>query len=526
MPTAVRSLTAAGGLSAPRSLAAACALAAPILAQSAGPLQLVPSARLQGSGTARFGRTLSLSGDDLLVRSAGSSTTSAPARAFVFRRSAGSWSQQAVFDIPFGSALGCTARSNDVSISGDLAVIGEPSFSIFGKAWISERSGGVWSAPFPVTDDTQNFYQFAQGVLAYAGLAFVGVPDDPFPGWIWIYRKVGAAWNLHLRFQAPGAGHHRLGAALVRSGATLLAAEDDALSVFVEATSAADWDFQALLDPPGSAYVRAIALDGDLAAAATVVNASCAPTGVTGVHVFVRSGTTWSAPQLAAPGNASALALSGDTLYAGFEDAGVVRVYQRGASGWSQIAELEAAFPSDGFFGGSLALDGTTLCVGAPGTALAAPGSVEVYDVVPLPAPATYCVAKVNSQGCTPAIAAAGVPGLTNPNAFAITASNVLNEKSGFLLYSTAGAASTPFQGGTLCLAPPLRRTPPQSSGGTAGGADCTGTYVFDFNAWARSGADPALVPGAQVWAQYYSRDPGDAFQVGLTDALAFTLGS
>ena len=519
MPTAARSL------SAPRSLAAACALAAPLLAQSAGPLQLVPSARLQGTSTVRFGRTLSLSGDDLLVRSSGSGA-SLPARAFVFHRSAGSWSQQAVFDVPYGTTLGCTARSNDVSISGDLAVIGEPSFSIFGKAWISERSGGAWSAPFVVTDDTQNFYNFGQGVLAYAGLAFVGVPDDPFPGWIWIYRKVGAAWVMHLRFQAPSPGHHRLGAALVRSGTTLLAAEDDALSVFVEGASSADWSFQALLDPPGSAYVRAIALDGDLAAAATVVTGSCAPTGVTGVHVFERSGTTWSGPQLAAPGDASALALSGDTLYAGFEGAGVVRVYQRGAAGWAQIAELEAAFPSEGFFGASLAVDGATLSVGAPGTALTAAGSVEVFEVVPLPAPATYCVAKVNSQGCTPAIASEGVPGLSNPNAFRITASNVLNEKSGFLLYSTAGAASTPFQGGTLCLAPPLRRTPPQSSGGTAGGADCTGTYAFDFNAWARSGADPALVPGAQVWAQYYSRDPGDAFQVGLTDAIAFALGS
>ena len=41
-----------------------------------------------------------------------------------------------------------------------------------------------------------------------------------------------------------------------------------------------------------------------------------------------------------------------------------------------------------------------------------------------------------------------------------------------------------------------------------------------------QSGADPALVPGVVVHAQYWARDPYDptGFGTSLSDGLAFTL--
>jgi hypothetical protein len=47
-----------------------------------------------------------------------------------------------------------------------------------------------------------------------------------------------------------------------------------------------------------------------------------------------------------------------------------------------------------------------------------------------------------------------------------------------------------------------------------------------DFNAWIASGADPALISGVEVWAQFYSRDPGFAppNNVNLTEALDFVI--
>ena len=107
-----------------------------------------------------------------------------------------------------------------------------------------------------------------------------------------------------------------------------------------------------------------------------------------------------------------------------------------------------------------------------------------------------------------------------------MTATNVLGQKTGMVIYGTSGRTAVPFGGGTLCVAAPLRRTPAQNSGGSASGADCTGQYAFDFNAWIAIGFDPALVPGAVVDAQYWSRDPGFAppDNIGLTDALEFAI--
>lgn len=141
-----------------------------------------------------------------------------------------------------------------------------------------------------------------------------------------------------------------------------------------------------------------------------------------------------------------------------------------------------------------------------------------------LPDPVTYCTAMTNSQGCTPAIATSGSPSASGSASFLVTAAQVVNQKSGILLYGFA-SASTPFMGGTLCLASPLRRTPAQFSGGSPSGADCTGVLAYDFNERIRSGIDPALLPGIEVFCQWWYRDPPAAFAVGLSDAARFVIG-
>jgi Tol biopolymer transport system component len=146
-----------------------------------------------------------------------------------------------------------------------------------------------------------------------------------------------------------------------------------------------------------------------------------------------------------------------------------------------------------------------------------------------LSAPLTYCIAKPNSLGCTPQIGFAGSPSASAGSGFQITAQDVLSYKSGLLFYSRVSSAMLPFQGGYLCVSPPLKRTPVQSSGGVnpPPALDCTGNYGFDFNAWIAGGQDPALVSGEEVWGQYWSRDPGYPApqNTGLTNALAFAIG-
>ncbi|MCY2960601.1 MAG: hypothetical protein NTY35_10590 [Planctomycetota bacterium] len=138
--------------------------------------------------------------------------------------------------------------------------------------------------------------------------------------------------------------------------------------------------------------------------------------------------------------------------------------------------------------------------------------------------PQTYCSAKTNSQNCVPAITSSGAPSVGSGAPFTLGAVNVISQKYGLLVYSTA-SAFTPFQGGTLCVANP-RRIGSQTSGGTPGAPTCTGTFAFDFNAFVRSGADPVLTIGTTVSAQWYYRDVLDpaGFGSGLTNALRFTL--
>ena len=44
------------------------------------------------------------------------------------------------------------------------------------------------------------------------------------------------------------------------------------------------------------------------------------------------------------------------------------------------------------------------------------------------------------------------------------------------------------------------------------------------MNALIQSGTDPGLVTGAQVNAQFWYRDNADAFGIGLSNALGFSI--
>jgi hypothetical protein len=149
-------------------------------------------------------------------------------------------------------------------------------------------------------------------------------------------------------------------------------------------------------------------------------------------------------------------------------------------------------------------------------------GVVKCYRLFPVPS-AWYCTGKTNSLGCTPAIGLSGSASATQATPFLITCTSVINQKSGLLMYSHAPNAAA-FQGGTLCVKSPIRRTASQDSGGSASGSDCTGVFSFDFNARIQSGVDPMLVVGAELFGQYWSRDPAIASTTSLSNGLRFLI--
>ncbi len=151
-------------------------------------------------------------------------------------------------------------------------------------------------------------------------------------------------------------------------------------------------------------------------------------------------------------------------------------------------------------------------------------GHIYLRDWNDCSAPLVHCTSKTNSQGCLPAIGWTGVPSIASNPPFRLTATSVINQQVGVFVYGKSGPAALPFQGGWLCSNPPVVRSGSLGSGGDPPPANCSGTFDFDFPAWIASGADPGLVPGAQVDGQVWYRDPPAAFWSGLTNAVGFVL--
>ena len=156
----------------------------------------------------------------------------------------------------------------------------------------------------------------------------------------------------------------------------------------------------------------------------------------------------------------------------------------------------------------------------------ASPSSATRPSVTP------YCTAKPGLVCGLPVISARGIASATSnggPGAdFTISAGPARSHKSGLLIYTDSGRSAVPFQGGTLCIRTPLRRSPAADSGG-APGPGCSGTFSLDLNAFnaGLAGGNPApflATAGVVVDCQWWGRDSVSTGSF-LSAALEFTVG-
>jgi FG-GAP repeat protein len=370
--------------------------------------KLVPS---DGAAGDSFGAAVSLDGDIAVIGAYGDDTAAGAnaGSAWVFARAGSIWSEQqellasdAAADDGFGSA---------VSISDDTAVVGaalddNALGADSGAAYVFVRSGAVWAEQQKLlASDGGAADQLGSAVSVFGDTVALGASGADGPaadaGAAYVFVRAAGVWSEQQKVAGrdPADGD-QLGFAVAVSADILFAGAPladapgglDAGRAYAFVRSGTLWTQEAGLlgaDRPNlDSFGLAVSLAGDTAAVGVPIDATVGGTGAGSVYVFARSGSTWTEQQklLAADGAqqdylGTSVAIDGDTLAAGADaddgpggvNSGSVYVFVRSGSTWTQQQKLVApdAAVGDGF-GGSLALSGDTLIVGAPGDDTAA----------------------------------------------------------------------------------------------------------------------------------------------------------
>jgi hypothetical protein len=381
---------------------------------------------------ARFGASLALSGDTLVVGSRNESSKSvgingdqmdasagSAGAAYVFTRTGGAWSQQAYLKASNARAGALFGAS--VALSGDTLVVGSPSESsgasgvggnqadtsagLSGAAYVFTRAGSVWSQQaYLKASNTRAGASFGAPVALSGDTLAVGSPSESsaalgvngnqadtsadLSGAVYVFTRVAGAWSQQAYVKASNTRTTAYFATSVAlSGDTLAVGSPDEAS-------------------------GAVGINGDQADT-SVFNAGAA-------YVFTRAAGAWSQQAYVKASNTrttayfgSSIAIFGDTLGVGSDGessravglngdqsdtslvrAGAVYVFSRTGAAWSQRGYVKPSNPrSLAAFSSSIALSADTLAVGSSGesssaagvngdqTNTSAPGAGAVYVV-------------------------------------------------------------------------------------------------------------------------------------------------
>lgn len=326
--------------------------------------------------------------------------------AYVFAGSRSGWAQRAELGHP-GAAAGDQFGAA-VAVSGATAVVGAPETVVggvyTGAAYVFGASGSTWSSRATLNDPTPvcGFFptcaiEFGAAVAVSGTRALVGAPGETTqylppggaPSGAAYLFSAASGWSQDAQLVASdGVNGDEFGAAVAMSGATAVigapGANNSAGTAYPFGTATpAGLTEAAGLTAPGVTGYETVAVSGSTAVVGAYVERGAA-------YVYTRSWSTSSGPvALSDPGNpttddfGSSVAVCGETVMVGAPGAdgseGVVYVFTRAASGWSEQAALTDPGARGGDqFGGSLAISGRTAVIGAPGSGSGA-GDAYVY---------------------------------------------------------------------------------------------------------------------------------------------------
>jgi hypothetical protein len=285
-----------------------------------------------------FGFSVAISGETIVI-GAGHFTgigDDNPGFAYVFVRNNGVWSQQQKLAASDGTGGERFGRS--VAVSGETVVVGAPGDDnglggFQGSAYIFVRSSGGWNEQQKLlASDATSGDQFGSSVTISGETVVIGAPEDDGgagfrQGSAYVFVRSSGVWSQQQKLLASdAAGGQVFGGSVTISGETVVIGRRTSAYVFVR--SGEVWSQQQQLLPPdpvaNNNFGASVAISGE-----TVVVGADFDDGPTAqdqgsAYVFVRSSGVWSQQQklVASDGAASDLfgfsaGISGQTVVVG-----------------------------------------------------------------------------------------------------------------------------------------------------------------------------------------------------------------
>lgn len=372
------------------------------------------TATLSSAGAGLFGDAVAIDGETLIV---GAPTTGDAGAAYVFERTGNTWVETAVLvDSDAEPALHPYDFGQAVAITGNSVVVGAPcadnqgTFDCPGAAYVFERTGDTWEVAKLVTLYRGQHDRLGSAVAIQGDTVFIGAPDDNLDGTasgaVYEFRATGDTWAETARLSDGGQGA-QFGGAMALAGETLvIGAQATAVSepnqgaVYLFSRTDDTWtpseQLIAMDGAESDLFGASVAIAGDTLVVGAPLVDSGEDSNQGAAYVFARTPSDWTelgsltpadddvgtdfGQSVAIDGNAAVVGAPSTTVD-GNEEQGAAHVFTRTDGTWSEAAMLVA---SDGMaddrFGGSVAIAGDTLVVGA---ALADPsrgvGAVYVF---------------------------------------------------------------------------------------------------------------------------------------------------
>lgn len=363
-----------------------------------------------------FGIRVSISADGtrLVVGAyfADPSGLSAAGKAYIYVKTNGVWVQEAVLTASnkatndyFGVGVSMCADGTRVAIGAYNKTVG--GLASAGAVYVFSRSGSTWTQEAILTaSDKAAADQLGQGLAidatgtrVVAGALESGANNA---GAAYVFSRSGTVWAQEAKLTASdGASIDYLGlsASITANGDRVLVSSygadvggtADAGAAYVFVRSGTSWTQEAKLSASDKAVSDNFSFRVNISSDGTraIIGAHNAdPSGVASAgkaYIFIRSGSTWSEEAILTASNKAANDLFGADVnissdgsiaavaaysseFAGYTDCGVVYLFTRTGSTWSQQAILSASDKGNtSYFGHSLDMDETasTLLIGA-----------------------------------------------------------------------------------------------------------------------------------------------------------------